>query len=340
LEKIPDFKGLNTSNKIKIVAYGVRKDELEAFHRFANLYNIELKIIKKGLSSSTIGESLGYKLISFIGSCNLGKKNLEILKKNGIKFAASRSIGYDNVDLDAAAKLNIKVSNSSYSPYSVAEFTVMSMMNLLRRLPLAVKKVGINDFSLKGLKGRELQNQVIGVVGTGKIGRTVIQCLSGFGCKVIAYDPFPSNLDNIEYVSLEELKKQSDIITLHIPMTGKNKHMIDSKFLSDAKDGVLIINTARGELVHTEDLVAGLKSGKVGGAALDVLEGENGVIFKDCSRRQIDNDNLVILKNMPNVQITPHQAFFTHQAVSDMVEISLKSLLEFYSAGDAANSLN
>ncbi|MCS5422451.1 MULTISPECIES: NAD(P)-dependent oxidoreductase [Psychrilyobacter] len=340
MEKILNFKELNTLDKIKVVAYSVREDELEAFNRFADLYNIELKIVKKGVSSSNLDESLGYEYLSFVGSCDLGKENLEVLKKNGIKFIASRSIGYDNVDLDIATKLKIKVSNSSYSPYSVAEFTVMSMMNLLRYLPLAIKKVGINDFSLKGLKGRELQNQIIGVIGTGKIGKTVIKCLSGFGCKVIAYDPFPSHLENIEYVSLEELKKRSDIITLHIPMTGENRHMIDSKFLSSAKDGVLIINTARGELIHTKDLVAGLKSGKVGGAALDVLEGEDGIIFRDCSRRQIDNDSLVILKNMPNVQITPHQAFFTHQAVSDMVEVSLKNLLEFSSTGDAGNSVN
>ena len=340
MEKILNFKELNTLDKIKVVAYSVREDELEAFNRFADLYNIELKIVKKGVSRSNLDESLGYEYLSFVGSCDLGKENLEILKKNGIKFIASRSIGYDNVDLDMATKLKIKVSNSSYSPYSVAEFTVMSMMNLLRRLPLAVKKVGINDFSLKGLKGRELQNQIIGVVGTGKIGKTVIKCLSGFGCKIIAYDPFPSRLENIEYVSLDELKKQSDIITLHIPMTAENRHIVDSKFLSSAKDGVVIVNTARGELVHTKDLVAGLKSGKVGGAALDVLEGEDGIIFRDCSRRQIDNDNLVILKNMSNVQITPHQAFFTNQAVSDMVEISLKNLLEFSSTGDATNSVN
>ena len=322
------------------MAFSVRDDELEAFNRFANFYNINLKIIKKPLSSSNLDETLGYELISFISTCNLGKENLKILKTNGIKCIASRSIGYDNVDLDMATKLNIKVTNSYYSPYSVAEFTVMSMMNLLRHLPLTIKKVGINDFSLKGIKGKELQNQVIGVVGTGKIGKTVIKCLSGFGSKIIAFDPFPSDLDNIEYVSLEVLKERSDIITLHIPMTDQNKHMVDSKFLSSVKDGVLIINTARGGLINTKDLVTRLKSGKVGGAALDVIEGEGGIIFKNCSRKQIDNDNLVILKNMPNVQITPHQAFFTDQAVSDMVEVSLKNLIEFSSTGDPSNSIN
>lgn len=324
----------------KIVAFSVREDELGAFNRFADLYNIELKIIKKPLSNSNLDETLGYEFVSFISTCDLGKENLKALKKNGIKYVASRSIGYDNVDLDIATKLGIKVSNSYYSPCSVAEFTVMSMMNLLRHLPLTIKKVGINDFSLKGIKGRELQNQIIGVVGTGKIGKTVIKCLSGFGCRIIAFDPFSSDLDNIEYVSLEVLKERSDIITLHVPMTDQNKHMIDSKFLSDAKDGVLIVNTARGGLINTKDLVVGLKSGKVGGAALDVIEGEGGIIFKDCSRRQIDNDNLIILKSMPNVQITPHLAFFTNQAVSDMVEVSLKNLLEFSLKGDSTNSLN
>ena len=326
--------------KIKVIAFSVREDELEAFDKFSNLYNIDLKIIRKPLSNLNIDETLGYEYISFVSTCNLKKENLEILKKNKVKFIASRSIGYDNVDIDLATKLNIKVSNSSYSPYSVAEFTVMSMMNLLRNLPLAIKKVEINNFSLKGLKGRELQNQIIGVIGTGKIGKTVIKCLSGFGCRVIAYDPFPSHLEGIEYVSLEKLKEQSDIITLHVPMTSQNKHLIDSKFLASTKDNVLIINTARGELIHTKDLIAGLKSGKVGGAALDVFEGESKIIYRDCSQKQIDNDSLMILKSMPNVQITPHQAFFTHQAVSDMVETSLKSLLEFSSTGEAMNSIN
>ncbi|MGB6127594.1 MAG: NAD(P)-dependent oxidoreductase [Psychrilyobacter sp.] len=326
--------------KIKVVAFSVRDDELEAFNRFANFYNIDLKTIKKPLSSSNLDETLGYELISFISTCNLEKENLKILKTNGIKCIASRSIGYDNVDLNMATKLNIKVTNSYYSPYSIAEFTVMSMLNLLRRLPLTIKKVGINDFSLEGIKGKELQNQIIGVVGTGKIGKTVIKCLSGFGSKIIAFDPFPSDLDNIEYVSLNVLKEKSDIITLHIPMTDQNKHMVDSKFLSSVKDGVLIINTARGGLINTKDLVTRLKSGKVGGAALDVIEGEDGIIFKDCSRKQIDNDDLVILKNMPNVQITPHQAFFTDQAVSDTVEVSLKNLIEFSSTGDPSNSIN
>ena len=326
--------------KIKVIAFSVREDELEAFDKFSNLYNIDLKIIRKPLSNLNIDETLGYEYISFVSTCNLKKENLEILKKNKVKFIASRSIGYDNVDIDLATKLNIKVSNSSYSPYSVAEFTVMSMMNLLRNLPLAIKKVEINNFSLKGLKGRELQNQIIGVIGTGKIGKTVIKCLSGFGCRVIAYDPFPSHLEGIEYVSLEKLKEQSDIITLHVPMTSQNKHLIDSKFLASTKDNVLIINTARGELIHTKDLIAGLKSGKVGGAALDVFEGESKIIYRDCSQKQIDNDSLMILKSMPNVQITPHQAFFTHQAVSDMVETSLKSLLEFSSTGEAINSIN
>ena len=326
--------------KIKVIAFSVREDELEAFDKFSNLYNIDLKIIRKPLSNLNIDETLGYEYISFVSTCNLKKENLEILKKNKVKFIASRSIGYDNVDIDLATKLNIKVSNSSYSPYSVAEFTVMSMMNLLRNLPLAIKKVEINNFSLKGLKGRELQNQIIGVIGTGKIGKTVIKCLSGFGCRVIAYDPFPSHLEGIEYVSLEKLKEQSDIITLHVPMTSQNKHIIDSKFLASTKDDVLIINTARGELIHTKDLIAGLKSGKVGGAALDVFEGESKIIYRDCSQKQIDNDSLMILKSMPNVQITPHQAFFTHQAVSDMVETSLKSLLEFSSTGEAMNSIN
>jgi len=333
-------KELNILNKIKVIAYGVRKDEVEAFNKFASLYNIELKIIKQSLSKLNLDQTFGYEFISFISTCDLGETNLKLLKKNGVKYIAGRSIGYDNVDIDVATKLGIKVSNASYSPYSVAEFTVMSMMNLLRCLPFAIRKVAINDFSLGGIKGRELQNQTVGVLGTGKIGKTVIKCLTGFGCKVIAYDPFPSSSNNIEYVSLEELKKNSDIITLHTPMTEKNRHMIDSEFLSSTKDGVLIINTARGELIHTKELVAGLKSGKVGGAALDVLEGENGILFKDCSLNQFDNDDLVVLKNMPNVQITPHQAFFTYQAVSDMVEVSLKNLLEFSIGGDSTNSLN
>lgn len=324
---------------MKIIAYGVREDELKAFEKFSKDFNMELKIVRKNLSPETVSMAEGFDGISFIGSCNLNREVFKKLSELGIKYTASRSIGYDNVDLQAAREFDIKVSNSSYSPYSVGEFAVMSAMILLRNIQKTVKHTAQNNFSIYGLMGRELRNQKIGIIGTGRIGKLTADIFMAMGAEVIAYDVYQNpQYKNIKYVSLETIFRESDIISLHVPFKPENRYMINKETISMMKDKVLIINTARGELINSDDLIEGLKNGKIAGAALDTFEHENDILFRNFDNNFV-HPQIKELLSMENVIITPHQAFYTDQAVSDMVESSLSNLDEFIKTGDARNNL-
>lgn len=326
---------------MKVIAFAARPDEQMAFDKFSKKFGMVLELVPSNLSEETVEITRGFDMVSIVGNCTVNRSVLEKLSQFGIKYIASRSTGYDNVDLESAKEFGINVSNTFYSPNSVGEFAVMSALTLLRNIPYSFRKVEKNNFSLKGLQGRELRNQVVGVIGTGKIGRSAIKGFSGFGCKIIAYDPYPSDevKDLVTYVTLEELLGKADLITLHVPLTDDNKYMIGEESISKMKDEVLIINTSRGELVNTRALINALRSGKIAGAALDVIEGERGILHNDCSEKPLAHDELAILKSMPNVQITGHHAFYTRQAVSDMVEFALTNLNSFYNTGDAPNAL-
>jgi len=219
----------------------------------------------------------------------------------------------------------------TYSPNSVADYTIMLILMAVRKVKLIMERSNVQDFSLRGIQGKELPNLTIGVVGTGKIGRTVIKHLSGFGCKILAHDIYENDevKSNAKYVDLENLFKYSDIITLHMPATDDNYHIINKKAIKLMKDGVFIINTARGSLINTNDLIHGIESKKIGGAALDVIEQESNIYYSDLKGEALKNRNLAILKSFPNVIITPHAAFYTDQAVSDMIENSIKSCILF-----------
>ncbi len=326
---------------MKVIAFAARADEQSAFDMFSKQFGMELKLVSENLSEKTVEQAKGFDGVSIVGNCLASRSVLEALHHYGVQAVASRSTGYDNIDLEAAKEFGLRVSNSMYSPHSVGEFTVMCILNLLRQMPYSRKKAATNDFSLKGLQGKELHNQVVGVIGTGKIGKIVVQGLTGFGCETIVYDPFPSKEveQMAQYVSLDELFLRADVITMHIPLTGDNTYMINKKTIARMKDHVYIVNTSRGELIHTGDLIDALQSGKVGGVALDVIEGEQGIFHHDCSAKPFSHDNLVLLKNMNNVQITGHHAFYTNQAVSDMVECSLTNLHSFHTTGDGPNAL-
>lgn len=322
----------------KIMAFAVRGDELSAFEKYSKEFNFSVTMEKRSLKPDTVDLCKGYDGVTFLGNCNVNREVLEKLHSFGIKYIASRSTGYNNIDLEAAKELGISVSNAIYSSYSVAEFAVMSAFMLLRNMPKTFENVKNHNFSLGGLMGRELRNQTIGVIGTGKIGRIVAHHFKAMGAKVLGYDLYPSS-NEIEYVSLKELFEKSDIISLHTPLTPENHHLINKETISQMKDGVLIINSARGELVELDDLIAGLKSGKIGGVALDTLEGEVGILHKDCSVDGFDHPQLKELLELENVMITSHQAFYTDQAVSDMVESALTCLNEYFMTGNSSNNL-
>lgn len=316
---------------MKIIAYAYRPDEALAFEKFSKELNLDVTCIKEGLSPENAHLADGIEAVSILGNCNAKRETLEKLSKGGTKYLASRSTGYNNIDMEAAKEFRIKVSNATYSPNSVADFATMLALMLNRRVIETLKRSVGNDYSLAGLMGNELHNQVVGVIGTGRIGQSVVKNFSGFGCKIIAYDLYPNEemKKYVEYVDLGTLLSKADIITIHTPLFESNYHLINKETISKMKDGVKIINTARGELINTFDLIEGLKSGKIGGAALDVIENELGILHNDCRLKIINHDEFAILRNLPNVILTPHLAFYTDQAVSDMVECALRSLHSF-----------
>ncbi|MDX8334942.1 NAD(P)-dependent oxidoreductase [Candidatus Cetobacterium colombiensis] len=323
---------------MKILAFAARQDEITWFNKYSKKFNLDVTLEQKPLSPETVFLAKGYDSVTFIGSCTVDEVVLKKLKSYGIDYIASRSTGYDNIDLNCAKELGIKVSNSSYSPYSVAEFTLMTAMMMLRNIPATLKNIEHKNFSLKNLIGREIRSQKVGVIGTGKIGKIVIKLFQSMGADVVAYDLYESD-ENIKYVSLEKLLSECDVITLHAPLTSENKYLINEKSISKMKDGVILINTARGELIKLSDLLEGLNNKKVLAAALDTFEGESEIVHKDCSLTGYNHEILKKLLDMKNVLITSHQAFYTEEAVSDMVESALSNLIEFNETGDAQNNL-
>ncbi|WP_238948389.1 D-isomer specific 2-hydroxyacid dehydrogenase family protein [Clostridium sp. YIM B02569] len=315
---------------MRILAYSHRRDETQYFEEFSKKYNVEVVLCNEEPSLETAPLAKGFDCISII-TTNINSELVGKFHELGVKFISTRTIGYDHIDLKKAKELGVRVGNVTYSPNSVADYTIMLILMAVRKVKLIMERSNVQDFSLRGIQGKELPNLTIGVIGTGKIGRTVIRHLSGFGCKILAHDIYENDevKSNAKYVELDNLFKYSDIITLHMPATDDNYHIINKKAIKLMKDGVFIINTARGSLINTNDLIHGIESKKIGGAALDVIEQESNIYYSDLKGETLKNRNLAILKSFPNVIITPHAAFYTDQAVSDMIENSIKSCILF-----------
>lgn len=316
---------------MKIIAYAARPDEQPGFNKVSSELNIDVKYINSGLSIDNANEAEGYECVTILGHCDASKSVLEILSKIGVKYISSRSAGYNNIDVVAAKELGIRVSSASYSPNCVADFATMLILMSIRRVNEALIRGAAKDFSLRGLQGYEMKNLTIGVIGTGRIGRTVIKNISGFGSKILGYDLYQNKeiQDYMEYVDLDRLIKECDVITLHTPYNEESHHLINKDTIKKMKDGVILINTARGELIDSNDLIEGLESKKIGAVGLDVLEEEVGIYHTDRRFDSFSHHNMAILKAMPNVILTQHIAFYTDQAVYDMVECGLKSLYNF-----------
>ena len=326
---------------MNILFYSVFKNQEEDLKSVADECGVEVVMVNQPLSMDNAHLAKGYEAISCAGKCILDRSVLTQLKEFGVKFISTKTIGYENLDLVACKELGLKFSNGTYSPHSVGEFTIMSILTSLRKLSYSQSKLKNQDFTLFGLQGRELHNQTVGVVGTGKIGQSVIKGLSGFDCRIVAHDIYENEelKGSVEYLPLEELYKQSDVITLHAPLLESSYHLIDEKAFKIMKDKVCIINNARGELIDTAALINALKSGKVSAAALDVVEDESAFFRYDFSGKSIPNENLNILLNMDNVQLTAHHSFFTRQAALDMINSAITSLQGFKSVGTTANQI-
>lgn len=278
----------------------------------------------------------------FVNDC-LDASIIQALAERNIRLVALRCAGYNNVDLKAAEAANIKVVRvPAYSPYAVAEHAVALMLDLNRKIHRAVNRVRESNFMLDGLMGFDMHGKTVGIIGTGTIGLLTAQILKGFGCRILAFDPYPSEdaiQSGITYVELPELLGQSDIISLHCPLTPKTYHMIDEETLKQMKSGVMLINTSRGAIIDTKAVVEALKSGKVGYLGLDVYEEEGDLFFEDLSSKILQDDVFSRLLTFPNVLITGHQAFFTHEAVSNIAETTLLNLDEFEQAKPLSNEV-
>ena len=264
---------------------------------------------------------------------------IEKLCEMGVKLIALRCAGYNNVDVEYAyGKIHI-VRVPAYSPYAVAEHAMALLLTSIRRIHKAYIRTKDFNFSLNGLTGFDLHGKTVGVIGTGKIGRIFINICRGFGMHVIAYDKFPAKDTDIEYVSLDEIWKNSDIISLHCPLTDESRHMINAESIEKMKKGVVLINTSRGALIDSEALVEGIKQRKVGAACLDVYEEESNVFFHDYSNHIVNDDVLARLVSMPNVIVTSHQAFLTNEALANIADTTLKNVIDFKNNGYSENEV-
>ena len=312
---------------VKVFFYTLRPyDEQGIVEELAKQYGIEYGYTEVYPTMENAQLAAGYDAVS-LTPCDMSAPMLQRFHDLGVKAICCRSIGYDHVDLEKARELGMKVSNVDYPPNGVANFAIMLMLMSLRKAGHILKRGELQDYSLKGKLGRDISNCTVGVIGTGRIGQTVLKHLSGFGCELLAYDLYQNDeVKKIaEYVPLETLLKECDVITLHTTATAENHHLIDAKAIETMKPGAVIINTARGKLIDSDALIAGLESGKLGGAALDVLENENGLYYYNRMGDVIPNPELAALRSMPNVILTDHTAFYTEEDVESMVRGVLES---------------
>ncbi|MED4953318.1 D-isomer specific 2-hydroxyacid dehydrogenase family protein [Paenibacillus macerans] len=313
--------------KTGITIYGCEKYEADLFRRYTPHYGVEPTIIESAVSAENAALASGNCCISVNHKTKVGPSTLRALKENGVAYISTRSIGCNHIDLEAAEELGITIGNVAYSPASVADYTLMLILMSLRNAKSVLCRAAVHDYKLCAVPGRELRDMTVGVLGTGRIGQAVIDRLHGFGCRILAYNLYPQA--KAEYVTLDELLRQSDILTLHMPLNADTYHILDRKRIKSAKQGAFVINTARGALIDTEALIWALENGRLGGAALDVVEGEEGIFYYDSTNKPIHNQFLPRLQKLPNVMITPHTAFYTDHALQDIVENTIQNCLEF-----------
>jgi D-specific alpha-keto acid dehydrogenase len=312
-----------------ITIYGCGHDEAVLFRQMAPRFGVMPTITEAAVSEANIELAFGNRCISVGHKTQITNSTLLALSQAGVTYISTRSIGYNHLDVRYAETVGISVENVAYSPDSVADYAVMLMLMAVRNAKSIIRRADIHDYRLNDRRGKELRDLTIGVIGTGRIGAAVMARLRGFGCHILAYDNRPKTA--ADYVPLDELLRLSDIVTLHTPLNADTHHLLNRQRIEQMKQGAYIINTGRGSLIDTEALVPALESSRLGGAALDVLEGEEGIFYADCSNKPIESKPLLRLHNLPNVIISPHTAYYTDHALSDTVENSIINCLEFES---------
>lgn len=319
---------------MKIVFFGTKPYDKIWFEPLSSRYGADIHFVEARLNEETAVLAKGFEGVCAFVNDNLDKKTVDKLYELGIKLILLRCAGYNNVDLKACKDRITVLHVPSYSPEAVAEYAMALLLSVNRRIHRAYIKTREFNMSIDGLMGVDMNKKTVGVVGTGKIGQAMIRILKGFGMKIIAYDPYPVKDLDVEYVEMDRLLEESDVITLHCPLTRENYHLINKKSISKMKKGVFIVNTSRGALIDTHDLLEAIKAGnKIGGVGLDVYEEEEGIFYEDLSDEGIRDDYLARLVTFPNVIITSHQGYFTREAMEAIAITTLENM-KMYENGE------
>ncbi len=317
----------------KIAFFGAKPYDIASFDKVNEKYNYDIRYYKGHLSPNNVVLTQDTDVVCIFVNDTADAAVIDAMVDNGVKLLALRCAGFNNVDLKAAKGKLPVVRVPAYSPYAVAEYSLALMLSLNRKIHRAYWRTRDGNFSLNGLMGFDMHGKTIGIIGTGKIAKILIRLLKGFGMRILAYDLYPdmkfAGEEGISYVSLDELYRESDIISLHCPLTDQTKYMIDKDSIDKMKEGVMIINTGRGQLINTNDLIEGLKEKKIAAAGLDVYEEEGEYFYEDKSDKIIDDDVLARLLSFNNVIVTSHQAFFTKEALHNIAETTLQNIEDF-----------
>lgn len=328
---------------MKIAFFDSKSYDRPAFDKYSAENSITLKYFETKLNEDTVYLAKGYDGVCVFVNDNVNSTVIDKLCEMGVKIIALRCAGFNNVDIKYAfGKIHV-LRVPAYSPYAVAEHAMAMLLTSIRRIHKAYIRSRDFNFSLNNMTGFDLHGKTVGIIGTGKIGKVFVNICRGFGMRVLAYDKYPAqeitDNENIRYTTLSELFKESDIISLHCPLTEETRYIINEKALSECKKGVVIINTSRGALVDTEALLKGIKARKVGAACLDVYEEESDLFFEDNSGHILEDDTLARLISMPNVIVTSHQAFLTREALDNIAETTINNLVTFQREGQCPNEL-
>ena len=321
----------------KIAFFDTKPYDRTYFDKYGK--NYEITYFEEKLNHHTAKITEGFDGVCAFVNSNINKMAIERMHERGVQILAMRCAGFSNVDIAAAAGKLAVVRVPAYSPHAVAEHALALLLALNRRIYRAYIRTRDFNFNINGLTGIDLYGKTAGIIGTGKIGRTFIDLCRGLGMKVIAYDPYPAEGSGIEYVALDTLFRESDVISLHCPLTESSYHIIDREALGKMKDGAFLLNTSRGALVDSEALLEVLTAGKLRGAALDVYEEEANLFYEDMSDKIIKDDTLALLVSRPNVLITSHQAFLTEEALDNIASVTIQNFDEFFAGKPLTNEI-
>ncbi len=328
---------------IKIAFFDTKEYDRNLFDEYNKDYGYKIAYLESKLNSETAPLARGFDVVCIFVNDVVDEKTIKILKECNVKLIALRCAGFNNVDVKNLGNELVAVRVPDYSPYAVAEHAAALFLSINRKIYKAYQRTRKYNFTLNGLLGFDIHGKTVGVVGAGKIGKAFINIMNGFGCKILVYDKFKDEKVakelNFEYVDLDRLYRESDIISLHCPLTDENYKMINEETLGKMKNGVVLINTSRGKLIDTTSLIRKLEEGKIGGLGLDVYEDEEEFFLNDMSNSYIRDEELSVLLTMPNVVVTSHQAFFTKEALNKIALDTCENIKEFFETGNCKNKV-